>query len=486
MIKKSNITLKEIAFQVMTDKGFLPEFPSEVIEQVNALTGTGSPPEHARDVTQLCWISIDNDDSLDLDQLTYCESTTQGADRIYIAVADVNGLVEKDSPVDLYAGHNTTSVYTPSAIFPMLPPRLSTDLTSLNEGEIRSAIVIEVNVAVDGKFEMNDVYQAIVKNKAKLAYNAVSAWLDGKAPEPAKKEVSEDVKEQLKRQDAIASRIKEYRDSLGALSFKTTEVVPVISDGIPVKLEELEVNRGRLLIENFMISANVAMTTYMSSQNIPVIRRIVRTPKRWARIVELAREYGVELPEEPDGKALQDFLAASRKADPERFPDLSLAIIKLIGRGEYIVSLPGEPSIGHFDLALTIYSHTTAPNRRYPDLIMQRLLKSHFNGVDSPYTGGDLKTLTEYCTTKENDASKVERRVLKSAAAMVLQDQIGRSFRGLITGINENGTWVRLLKPPVEGKLAQGGGTVDVGDHVNVKLIHVDVPNGFIDFALIK
>lgn len=474
--------LDDIADQTMIDRGFLPEFPEAALQEVRNIRQPARPT-NARDLTRLAWMSIDNDDSKDLDQLTYAEKVSEGQDRIYVAVADVNALVKKGSAIDGYASTNTTSIYTPSKIYPMLPPELSTDLTSLNPDVDRSAVVIEVDVYRDGRFELSDIYLAIVHNHAKLAYNNVSDWLEGRSGLAENGAKAAGIPEQLKLQDDIATRIKKYREDQGALSFKTTELKPVVEAGVPVELKELDVNRARLLIENFMIAANVAMTTYMSNRNIPVIRRVVRTPKRWERIVSLAKEYNFDLPADPDAKALQAFLIERRKADPDRFPDLSLAIIKLVGRGEYIVAMPGDKSIGHFDLALAIYSHTTAPNRRYPDLVMQRLVEALFNEEPSPYTETELTAIAEQCTLKEDEATKVERRVLKSAAAMVMEHQIGRTFTAMVTGVNQNGTWIRLLNPPIEGKLVKGDRGTDVGDHITVKLIHVDVLNGYIDFA---
>lgn len=479
------ISLEDIANASMIERGFIPDFPDDVLRQADEMQ---PPPaaQAARDMTDKPWVSIDNDDSKDLDQLTYAENESPDSDRIFIAIADVNVLVKKNSPIDLYAKQNTTSVYTPTKVFPMLPPKLSTNLTSLNEEKIRNAIVIEVSVAINGKFTLHDVYPALVRNHAKLAYNSLSDWLDGKGSMPENGKKMPTFSNQIELQDKIARRIKEYRESEGALSFKTIEVSPVLVDGRPIKLEEQDVNRGKQLIENFMIAANVSMTVHMTSKNLPMLRRVVKTPKRWDRIVSLAKEYGTTLPTEPDAKALQQFLIIRRKADPLRFMDLSLAIIKLIGRGEYIVAMPGEESSGHFDLALTMYSHTTAPNRRYPDLIVQRLLKSHFEDMPIPYTKEELTAIAQNCSQKEDAAAKVERRVLKSAAAMVLESQIGHAFPAMVTGINDNGTWVRLFTPPVEGKLVQGNKNVDVGDRINVKLIHVDIPNGFIDFARIE
>lgn len=483
----SGFTLADLAEQAMLDRGFIPEFPDSVLQEVAELHAPAAPlpiPSF-RDLRNLLWVSIDNDDSRDLDQLTFTDKTAEGTDRVYVAVADVDALVKLGSAIDLNAAHNTTSVYTPTKIFPMLPLPLSTDLTSLNENAERCAIVIEMEIRNDGQFDRIGVYPAWVRNHAKLAYNKVATWLVEDAPLPEAIANIPGILEQLKQQDRLAKRIKEYRYREGALTFGTIEALPIVVDGIPVAIEETPHNRAHALIENFMIAANVTMTRYLVEQQIPVIRRIVREPERWDRIVTLARTMGEVLPADPDGKALSAFLAKQRKEDPIHFPDLSLAIIKLIGKGEYVVGLPGQDSPGHFDLAQRDYAHTTAPNRRYPDLIMQRLLKSHFYGKPAPYTNAELAELALHCTVKEDDATKVERRMRKSAAAAYLASHIGQKYSAIITGAGEKGTWVRLLTMPIEGKLVRGVKGLDVGDRLNVQLTHVDIFNGFIDFVRI-
>lgn len=461
------VSLTEIARTAMIERGLLPDFPAAVTAELNGITAP-APKDSRRDLSNLFWISIDNDDSRDLDQLTYAEEG-----KIYIAVADVDSLIKRRSAIDAYAAHNTTSVYTPTKVFSMLPLKLSTDLTSLNENTDRNAIVIELKVDKEGRFDLLDLYPAYVRNHAKLAYNAVASWLNGEAPFPP----PPPIKQQLILQDRIASTIKEYRAKQGALHFATIELQPIIVDNLAVGLEEKVANRAHHLIENFMIAANVAATHYLMARNIPTLRRIVRTPKRWDRIIDLARDLGVQLPDEPDAKALRAFLIEQQSARPDRFADLSLAVIKLIGRGEYVVGTPNHEALGHFDLALRDYAHATAPNRRYPDLIMQRLLKGE------KYDLKDLKALAEHCTLKEDDATKVERRVQKSAAAMVLQPHIGTRYKAMVTGAGESGTWVRLFTPPIEGKLIHGYDGLDVGDYVTVKLIHVDIVKGHIDFT---
>lgn len=477
MRKKSS--LDEIAHQAMLEKGFVPDFPEAIDQELNALNHPAPAHKPIRDMRSLLWVSIDNVDSRDLDQLTYAEEG-----RIYVAIADVDALVKKGSAIDKRAAQNTTSVYTPTQVFPMLPLKLSTNLTSLNPDTDRCAIVVEITVADDGRFDLVDVYHAWVHNHAKLNYTCVGAWVDHEVchnpfpPIPG-------LHKQLILQDQLAQKIQQYRNRQGALEFGEIKLEPVIVEGIPVGLEESRRNRAHKLIENFMIAANVASTRFLKNRNLPTIRRVVKTPKRWDRIVILANELGEELPSQPDAKALRQFLLKRQTEAPLQFPDLSLAIIKLLGRGEYVLAVPGKPSPGHFDLAENEYTHATAPNRRFPDLIMQRLLKSFLFQEKLPYTNDELGKLAIHCTDKEDDASRVERRLLKCAAAMVLEKEIGRKYDAMVTGAAPKGTWVRLMTPPVEGKLVKGFKGVDVGDFVKVRLIRVDVRNGHIDFEKI-
>ena len=474
---QDSIRLDEIADQAMLERGFLPEFPLEVLREVDQLKTPNPSP--TRDMRGILWVSIDNDDSLDLDHLTYAEKPLNGKERIYVAIAEVNGLVEHNSAIDLYAAHNTTSVYTPTKNYPMLHPKLSTNLTSLNENAERSAIVVAMEIGSDGSFELSDIYPARVLNHAKLSYNKVLGALEKNLALH-----STEVLAQVKLQDVLAQRIQNFRDQQGSLTFAKLEVRPIIRDGVAVALEPAFHNRAHQLIENFMIAANVGMTRFLEAHQQPTLRRVVQTPERWDRIVAVARELNEKLPDAPDVKALHQFLLKRRLVDPEHFPDLSLTIIKLIGKGEYVVGVPGKPTPGHFDLALRQYAHSTAPNRRYPDLIMQRLLKGCF-GHPLPYTIEELDAIAKNCTQKEDDANKVERRMQKSAAAMVLKSQIGQQFSAMVTGVTPQGTWVRLLNPPIEGRLMQGYQNVDVGHRITVQLIHADVLNGHIDFIRI-
>jgi exoribonuclease-2 len=438
--------------------------------------------EPARDLRDLLWASIDNDDSRDLDQLTLAEAMPGDKVKILVALADVDSLVETGSAIDEHARHNTTSVYTAAEVFPMLPEKLSTDLTSLNFNEERLSIVVEIAIGADGSLQHSDIYRARVRNHAKLAYNSVAAWLDESGPMPEAIAAANGLGENLRLQDRVARRMKNLRHIHGALGLETIEARPIF-DGDEIRdLEVEEKNRAKDIIEDFMIAANGVIARYLTSRNLPSIRRVVRTPKRWDRIVELAGAHGFKLPDSPDPRALEAFLTKEKAADPLRWPDLSLSVIKLLGAGEYIAELPGDPVPGHFGLAVRDYTHSTAPNRRYTDLITQRLVKAAIAGRSSPYSKDELDDLAEHCTEEEDAADKVERQVGKSAAALLLESRIGEQFDTLVTGASSKGTWVRLLKMPVEGMLVHGFEGIDVGDRIRVQLISVDVERGYIDF----
>jgi exoribonuclease-2 len=487
MMNSNNIQhraiLQRIAQRAMLDRGLLPDFPAEVLSELGRILGPQSEDSGTvRDLRSLLWASIDNDDSRDLDQLTVAEEMPDEKVKILVAVADVDSLVAMGSAIDDFAHHNATTVYTAARIFPMLPEKLSTDLTSLNSDEDRLSVVIEMVIGADGSLQDSDIYRATVRNHAKLAYNSVAAWLEGNASMP---EAVADVKglaENLRVQDKIAERMKDFRHVHGALSLETIEARPTF-DGDQIRdLEVEEKNRAKDIIENFMIAANGVTGRYLSSKQFPSIRRVVRTPKRWDRIVEIAAEHGAKLPLSPDSKALEEFLTNEKTADPLRFPDLSLAVIKLLGAGEYVAELSGDTAPGHFGLAVRDYSHSTAPNRRYTDLITQRLLKAALEGRPCPYGNDDLGILATHCTLEEDAANKVERQVSKSAAALLLESRIGEQFDSIVTGASSKGTWVRLLNPPVEGKLVHGFEGIDVGNRIRVELISTDVDRGYIDF----
>lgn len=481
--------LKDIAHRAMLERGLLPDFSPEVLAELERLqiptapeSGQAEGPNGLRDMRNLLWASIDNDDSRDLDQLTVAEAMPSGKVKILVAIADVDSCVKNGSAIDQHARNNTTSVYTAAEIFPMLPEKVSTDITSLNFNEDRLSIVVEMVVSADGLLENSKIYRAWVHNHAKLAYNSVAAWLENDGAIPEAIVATPGLAENLQLQDQVTKSMKNFRHIHGALSLETIEAKPVF-DGDQIRtLEIQEKNRAKQIIEDFMIAANGVTARYLSASKFPSIRRVVGVPKRWDRIVEIAAEHKYGLPETPNSKSLEEFLVKQKAADPLRFPDLSLAVIKLLGSGEYIAELPEEDASGHFGLAVKDYSHSTAPNRRYPDLLTQRLLKAAVEGKPAPYNKDDLDELAAYCTEAEDAATKVERRVAKSAAALLLQSRIGEQFDSIVTGASEKGTWVRVLTVPVEGKLINGFEGVDVGDRIRVKLVSVDVQQGFIDF----
>ncbi|MFI5166364.1 MAG: RNB domain-containing ribonuclease [Thermoanaerobaculales bacterium] len=481
--KQQRATLKRIARQAMADRGLEADFPAAALAQLDRIAASPAPTDGStRDLRGLLWCSIDNDDSMDLDQLTVAEAQAGGAVKVLVAIADVDALVVKASAIDDHARTNTTSVYTAAQIFPMLPERLSTDLTSLADQQERPAVVVEIVIGADGAVAASDLYRARVRNRAKLAYNGVAAWLDGQGAMPAPVAAVPALEENLRLQDRVAQKLKGLRHEHGALDLQTIEARPVFdAEGIRDLAVE-EKNRAKDLIEDFMIAANGVTARFLAAKGLPSLRRVVRTPKRWDRIVEVAGQLGVHLPVQPDPRALAAFLTARRAADPLRFPDLSLTIIKLLGAGEYVVELPGQEAPGHFGLAVQDYTHATAPNRRFPDLVTQRLLKAALAGGPPPYAGEELAALARHCTDQEDAANKVERRVAKSAAAMLLAGRIGERFDAIVTGAADKGTWVRIFNPPVEGRLVAGFPGLDVGHRVRVALVHTDVERGFIDF----
>jgi exoribonuclease II len=475
--------LQHIAIRAMIDYGLEPEPPPQALAELRHMQD--APVDRLRDLRHLPWSSIDNDESRDLDQL---EVTIEehGIVRLLIAVADVDALVQKGSALDGHASTNTTSVYTAARIFPMLPEALSTDRTSLNEEEDRPALVMDMRVNGDGALAGAEVYRAAVRNHAKLTYAGVAAWLDGNGPAPSAVGRLPELERQLRTQDRLATGLRARREQQGALDFDRTEIKPIMGDGVVKDLEVEKSNRAREMIESFMIAANGVTARFLTSHGWSSIRRVVRAPKRWPRIVEIAAALGTTLPDAPDARALEQFLTARRRADPGGFSDLSLSILKLLGRGEYIADGPGGAegeAAAHFALAESNYTHSTAPNRRFPDLVTQRLVKAALDGDRAPYSLAELTPLAEHCTKQEDAANKVERRVRKSAAALWLADRLGQEFDAVVTGASEKGTWVRLYRPPVEGKLDRGFEGLDVGDRVRVRLVRTDADKGFVDFV---
>ncbi|MDP9089718.1 MAG: RNB domain-containing ribonuclease [Pseudomonadota bacterium] len=483
----SDSVLMRAARQAMLDNGLLPDFDQAAVSQANAIVqpAKDSGPE-IRDQRNLLWASIDNDTSRDLDQLTVADPLSGGSVRILVAIADVDAIVQIGSPIDAHARANTTSVYTPAAIFSMLPEKLSTDLTSLGEDQERLSIVIEMTIDTQGTVVQSDLYRARVLNRAKLAYNAVGTWLQGDAPAPNRVTAVTGMDEQLRIQDRVAQVLRAARRSRGALDLETIETQPTFIAGVLSDLQPQETNRAKQLIEEFMVAANGVTAQFLSGKGISALRRVLRTPERWDRIVALAKELGEALPATPSAPALNAFLMKRRQSAPALYPDLSLSIIKLLGAGEYVLDVPGQPVDGHFGLAVSDYTHSTAPNRRFPDLITQRLAKAALKSQPAPYSASQLKELAAHCTLQEHNAAKVERSVNKSAAAVLLSSRIGAKFDAVVTGASEKGTWVRISGPTTEGKVVKGFKGLNVGDRVQVVLQHTDVARGFIDFAKVE
>jgi len=469
------------ARRVLMAAGFEADINQAAHQQLDRLTNPAPMPPGVRDLRQLPWSSIDNTESRDLDQVEVAEALPDGSVKLIVGIADVDALVPKGSPLDEHALANCTSVYTGIDVFPMLPEKLSTDLTSLNENADRLAIAIETVVDKNGDVVSFDVYRAMVRNQAKLAYDGVGEWLAG-GNVPDKVNGNAVLSDQLKLQRDASQRLKAERARNGALELETIEATPVAKDGKIVDLAVVHKNQARDLIEDFMIASNVAIAKFLEARGRSGIRRVVREPERWGRIVELAKRYGTTLPDNPDSLALAKFLAERRAADPERFPDLSLSIVKLMGPGIYALDLPGKDPGGHFGLATHDYSHATAPNRRYADLVTQRLVKAALANQPAPYSNDELTSIAARCTEREDAENKVERTIRKTAAALLLRDRIGETFDAIVTGANEKGTFVRTIRPPAEGMVVRQHEGFDVGDRVRVKLVGADPNRGFIDF----
>lgn len=480
----SPIDLQATAKQIMLEHGFEPEFPAAASAQLAQLKH--NPPAVAatveiRDLRSLLWSSIDNDTSRDLDQIEVAEAASNGDVKVMIGIADVDAFVPKQSPIDQHAACETTTVYTGVRNFPMLPEELSTGITSLLENQDRLSLVYEFVVDSAGGVKSPELYRAVVRNKAQLQYNSVGAWLEATAAAPAKVAVSNELQEQLKLQDEVAQRLRKQRQQNGALNLDTDEVHPLIVNDQVVDVVKQQRNRATDLIEDFMVAANGVVARFL--ENVSSLRRIVRTPKRWDRIVALAATKGEKLPAQPDSKALNDFLLRRKAADPDHFADVSLVVIKLIGPGEYVLERAGEVAPGHFGLAVQDYTHSTAPNRRFADIVTQRLIKGMLAGKDNPYSDDELTAVASNCTEKEDAARKVEREMAKRLAAVAMQHRIGEAFDAIVTGVTPHGTFIRVLQPHIEGLLAQGQQGLDVGDKLRAKLIRTDPQHGYIDFA---
>jgi VacB/RNase II family 3'-5' exoribonuclease len=479
----SHLDLQATAKEIMQRHGFEPDFPPAVSAQLANLgqQPAVSPSRDVRDMRNLLWSSIDNDTSRDLDQIEVVERASNGDVKIMVGIADVDTFVAKLTPIDQHAARETTTVYTGIRNFPMLPEQLSTGVTSLLENQDRLGIVIEFVVDTTGNLKSSDVYRALVRNKAQLQYNSVGAWLEATAAPPPKVASSTELQYQLKLQSETAQKLKSQRFQNGALNLQTDEVHPLVLNDKVVDVVKQQKNHATELIEDFMVAANGVVARLL--ENVSSLRRIVRTPKRWDRIVQLAATKGETLPAQPDSKALNDLLLRRKAADPDHFADLSLAVIKLIGPGEYVLERAGDTAPGHFGLAVQDYTHSTAPNRRFADIVTQRLIKAMLAGQTNPYSDDELTAIASNCTQKEDAARKVEREMSKRLAAVAMQHRIGEVFDAIVTGATDHGTFVRVLQPHVEGLLAQGAQGLDVGDKLKVRLIRADVRSGYIDFA---
>jgi exoribonuclease-2 len=484
---KNSDWLDERARQTMAANGFEPNFPPEALAELEKLKQSGSSIDtdgkNVTDLRDLLWSSIDNKTSRDLDQIEYAQQLENGDIRILVGIADVDHLVKKDSALDQHAAQNTVTIYTETEMFPMLPEELSTGLSSLNEGEDRLAIIVELDVKENGDVPGNNVYRGIVRNKAKLAYESLGDWLDNNSPIPPKVETTPGLKEQILLQRVAAERLHKFRIEKGALEFESIESSAIVENGEVKGLVSVTENSARKLIENFMVAANVEMAEFLDGHNSSSLRRVVRTPQHWEGIREITDKLGETLPEQPDARALAEFLVKRRQDDPIHFPDLSLSIIKLIGSGEYVVQNPNEEGDGHFALGVRDYAHSTAPNRRYPDIVVQRLVKAAILSEQQPYRDDELIAIAAHCNVQEKAARKVERKMRKIVAATVMKRHVGEKFDAIVTGITNHGTFARIMRPPVDGRIVRGADGLKVGQKIDVKLLAADPGNGFIDFA---
>lgn len=484
--RATTVDLARLAVEEMIEHGFQPEYPPEAQREVERIERRPAPvmDDGRRDLRQLLWSSVDNRTSRDLDQIEVAESLPDGAIRLMIGIADVDALVERGTATDEHAATNTTSVYTGVRTFHMLPTELSTGLTSLNEGEDRNAIVVEMRIGATGAMTPVDAYRAAVHNYAKLDYESVGAWLAASASPPPPLQRNSALRAQLELQHECATRLRGLRQSTGAINIESSEAQAVVVGGRVVDLAVPRRNVARELIEDFMIAANRAAAMILLERGSMSIRRVVRQPHRWDRLVQLASDLGETLPAMPDTGALGAFLERRRAADPAHFADLSLTVVKLLGPGEYVLErrLGDRREAGHFGLGVADYVHSTAPNRRFVDLVTQRLLKATEQRADMPYAEAELREIAARCTEREREAKKVERAMRKRVAAHFIRDRIGDSFVATVTGKTSKDMWVRLLSPPVEGRLTHGGEGADIGDTMRVRLVRADERRGFIDF----
>lgn len=503
--------LAAAALAEMHAAGFVPEFAPAVTRQVVEIATELARDGDANgfeDLRALGWSSIDNDTSRDLDQIEVAERVDGGI-RLHVAIGDVAHAVELGSPIDKHAQAQTQTIYTAVKNFPMLPLELSTGLTSLNEAEDRLAVVMSFTVREDGSLADEQVSRARVRNRAQLAYSRVGPWLERNASGYEDRDVAalrsnsarehtpdaslqgkldgtaltaEWLDEQLKLQDEAAQRLHTARVKAGALEFHKAEAQPVVVDGHVVDVLEATQNRAMLLIEDLMVAANGVMARTLRKAGRSGLQRVVVVPRRWDRIVALAQQHGHELPVNPDSQALNRVLEQIRAADPDHYPDIAVAVIKLMGPGEYLLMRADDDPEGHFGLAARDYTHSTAPNRRFPDMVTQRVLHAMIANEPPPYSDAELTAIAMHCNEADKALRKIERDMQKRVAAVAMASRIGEVFDAVITGASEKGVYARVIRPPFEGRIVHGERGLDVGDKVKVKLIHTDPWRAFIDF----
>jgi exoribonuclease R len=503
--------LAHAAVEELHEAGFKPEFGRDVQEQVSEIErdiAHWGDAKSAADLRGLGWSSIDNDTSKDLDQIEVAERVPTGI-RLHIAIGDVAAAVEKGSPIDEHAQNQTQTIYTAVKNFPMLPLELSAGLTSLNENEDRLAILMSFTVASNGELLDETVSRSWVRNRAQLAYSRVGPWLDAGGNDPknvvnlrsdsAREHDSDEaastrmdgdrnlradwLAEQLKLQDEATEALHRTRIAAGALDFHKAEAEPVLMDGHIASVHEVTQNRAMHLIEDLMVAANGVMARALRKGGRSGLQRVVKTPERWNRIVALAQRTGRTLPEQPDSVELNKFLQAQRESDPDHYPDLAVAVIKLMGPGEYMLMRADDDPTGHFGLAARDYTHSTAPNRRFPDLVTQRILHAMMDDAPPPYTDGELAAIAQHCNEADKALRKIERRMQKRVAAVAMSGHVGEDFKAVVTGSSDKGVYARVIEPPFEGRVVEGEYGLDVGDVVRVKLIHTDPARAFIDLA---
>ncbi len=487
-VPHSHFDLRARAFRAMQEEGFVPSLPAQAETEIRAIetdSVRSLPASGFRDLRGLLWSSIDNRESRDLDQVEVAERLPNGNILLRVGIADVDAYVHRGSALDRHAFDNTATVYAGVAIFPMLPVPLSTDLSSLLQDQDRLAVVVEMEISAPGDVVGQSVYRALLRNRAQLTYEEVGEWLEAKAPGLRVPGGLAGLDHQLRLQQEAADRLQALRTRRGALEFDTIEARPVVENGRVVGLDLPQKNDAKRLIENLMIAANTTIASLLLTAGIPSLQRVVRSPERWPRIVAVAQGFGYRLPAAADPVALCAFLAARKAQDPAHFTDLSLTIVKLLGPGEYCLVRSEADIHGHFGLAAYSYTHSTAPNRRYTDLIIQRLLKAYIAEQPAPYTPDELTAIARQCNVRESASRKVERLMRKVAAADLLHTHIGQVYDAIVTGAMPKGTFVRLLGPPVEGRVVSHAEGLDVGDRTRVRLLQTDVERGFIDFAAI-